>query len=120
MTQIFGKNAVVSQESTQDHPTQMGCRVHKPTHRPGNITRLCHHGSGKQLKSPSLKSLGRMQLLARNQLKKVTQSRWDVEFTSQLIDPETSHACVITDLANIGRVAYDRPTGFLANRESTW
>jgi hypothetical protein len=34
------------------------------------------------------------------------------EFTSQLIDLETTHACVITDLANIGRVAYDRPTGF--------
>jgi hypothetical protein len=39
----------------------------------------------------------RMQL-ARNLLK-VTPIRWDAEFTSQLIDLETTHACVIKDPA---------------------
>jgi hypothetical protein len=35
---------------------------------------------------------------ARNLLK-VTRIRWDAEFTSQLINLETTHACVITDPA---------------------
>jgi hypothetical protein len=36
----------------------------------------------------------------------VTQIKWDAECTSQLIDLETTHACVITDLATTGSRHY--------------
>jgi hypothetical protein len=45
------KNAV-SQESSQGHPNYTGYRVPEPTHRRGDNTRLCYHGSGAELKSP--------------------------------------------------------------------
>jgi hypothetical protein len=38
----------------------MRCRVQKPTHRPGDDTRLCHQGSGDELKSPLSKSFPKM------------------------------------------------------------